>query len=228
MENHLKPPTLVRRQPSADRDRGGRLGKQGEAMLALLAAMSLLAALFLGWRAFFYTEEGDPVASAAGAFERRNDLIVLTYRLQVLSESVIKGPGGISLLERRQVTIIPALIDYRIELSKITQSGMSWDKNKKVFTVTLPPLRISRPNLDEANARAFTDGVWVSRGDAESLARKNSQIAERKAIEHAKDKEILNIARTAAREAVRENLAISLRATGHADAKIEVRFQNER
>jgi len=207
--------------------RSGRLGARGETLLALLAAVSLAAAAFFGWRAYIYTEEGDPVASAAGTFERRNDLIVLTYRMEVVSESVIKGPVGISLLERRRLAIIPAQIDYRIALSKITKSRMQWDAAGQTLRVTLPPLRISKPNLDEARARVFVDGVWVSRADAESLARKNSEIAERKAVEFAKDRQILDIARTAARETVRENLAAALRAAGHPQAAIEVRFEGE-
>ncbi|WP_017665408.1 DUF4230 domain-containing protein [Porphyrobacter sp. AAP82] len=207
--------------------RPGRLGARGETLLALLAAVSLAAAAFFGWRAYVYTEEGDPVATAAGTFERRNDLIVLTYRMEVVSESVIKGPAGIGLLERRRLAIIPARIDYRIELSKITKSRMQWDAAAQTLRVTLPPLRISKPNLDEARARVFVDGVWVSRGDAESLARKNSEIAERKAVEFAKNREILGIARAAAREAVRDNLAAALRAAGHPQAAIQVRFEGE-
>lgn len=227
MENNLNQAPEPAHQQLSSHTRTGWLGARGETILMLLVAVSLAAAGYFGWRAFFYKEEGDPVASAAGSFERRNDLIVMTYRFQVPTEALIAGPAGISLFERRQFMIIPAQIDYRLELSKITESNMSWDKEQQVFTVTLPPLRVSKPNLDEAKARVFTDGVWVSRDDAESLARKNSQIAERKAIEYAKDKEILGLARAGAREAVRENLGAVLRVTGYADAKIEVRFKGE-
>ncbi|MGY6550383.1 MAG: DUF4230 domain-containing protein [Erythrobacter sp.] len=227
MDNNLSQQPAPTPQHLASTSRVGWLGARGEMILAAFTLTFLAATLILGWLMFFAKQEGDPVASAAGTFERRNDLIVMTYRVQVDSEAFIPGPAGISMLERRQVMIIPAQIDYRIELSKITKSSMNWDKDNKVFTIELPPLRISTPNLDEKNARVFTNGVWVSRGDAEELARKNSQFAERKAIKYAKDTEILGIARASAREAVRENLSATLRTTGYADARIEVKFKGE-
>ena len=207
---------------------GGRRGLRGEMILGLAAAAFLLAAVYFGWRAYFHQEEGDPVASAMQTFEKQNDLIVLTYRFQVVSESVIKGPMGVSALDRSQLVIIPAMVEYRIEFSGMAPSDMTWDKEAQLLTVSLPDLRISQPNLDEASARAFTGGLWVSRGDAEALARKNSQIAERRALEYAKDAEILTLARTAAREAVRQNLTIPLQVAGYDRARVEVRFANDR
>lgn len=219
--------TAVSHMPAARRDEGW-LGQKGEIFLALVAALCLLAALYFGWRAYFYQEEGDPVASAMQTFEKQNDLIVLTYRSQVVAESVIKGPMGVSVLDRRQVIIIPAMVEYRIEFSGVGPSDMVWDKQAQLLTVTLPDLRTSQPNLDEARARAFTNGLWVSRDDAQELARKNSQIAERKAVEYAKEPEILAIARNAAREAVRRNLAMPLQVAGYESARVEVRFADGR
>jgi len=205
---------------------GGRLGLRGEMILGLVASVFLIAALYFGWLAFIHQEEGDPVASAMQTFEKQNDLVVLTYRSQVVAESVIKGPMGISALDRRQVIIIPATVEYRIEFSGVDPSDMAWDGPAQRLTVTLPDLRTSQPNLDEAQARAFTDGLWVSRKDAQELARKNSQIAELKAVEYAKEPEILAIARNAAREAVRQNLTIPLQVAGFENARVEVRFAN--
>lgn len=204
----------------------GRLGARGETILACVAAALLVATLFLGWRIWFHAEEGDPVASAMQTFEKQNDLIVLTYRFQVVAESVIEGPMDITLLERRQLVIVPATVDYRVRFADIDPSDMAWDKDRQRLTVTLPVLRISRPNLDEGNARGFTGGIWVSREDAAKLARKNSQIAESRAVAYAKDAEVLAMARNAARDAVQRNLAVPLRATGFDDAQVEVRFAN--
>ena len=228
MGNRVSPPPAHAPHPGpAVAGAGGRLGARGEAILAALAAALLVATLFLAWRAYFHREEGDPVASAMQTFTRQNDLIVLTYRFQVVSESVIKGPIDLAVLERRQLVIVPALVDYRVRLGEIQRSDIQWDDDRQVMTVTLPPLRISRPNIDEASARAFTDGIWVSRKDAESLARSNSRIAEARAIEYAKDGEALGLARTAAREAVQRNLAAPLQAIGFERARVEVRFEGE-
>ena len=151
---------------------------------------------------------------------------MLTYQFQVVAESVIKGPMDVSLLERRQLVIVPATVDYRVRFAEIEASDMAWDKERQLLTVTLPMLRITRPNIDEANARGFTNGIWVSREDAAKLARKNSQIAESRAVAYAKDAEVLAMARNAARDAVQRNLAVPLRAMGFDSARIEVRFAN--
>lgn len=93
--------------------------------------------------------------------------------------------------------------------------------------MALPQLQTSRPNLDEAKARIFTEGVWVSRNDARKLAANNSEQAERRAIEFAKNPEILALAREAAKSAVRQNLAVPLQVAGYDDARVEVIFEGE-
>ena len=40
----------------------------------LIVILLLAAVAWLGWRAFFYQEEGDPVGSAMLAFEKQNSL----------------------------------------------------------------------------------------------------------------------------------------------------------
>ena len=99
---------------------GGRLSLRGERMLALVAALLLAATLFFGWRAYFYQEEGDPVASAMLAFEKQNSLVVFSSRFEVVAESVnTRSVAGVNvdLLETRQAAIIPASVEYRLDLS---------------------------------------------------------------------------------------------------------------
>ncbi|EAQ29113.1 hypothetical protein NAP1_00035 [Erythrobacter sp. NAP1] len=207
---------------------GGKLNAHGERMLSLAAALLLVACLFLAWRAYFYQEEGDPVASAMLAFERQNSLIVFSSRFEVVAESIdTRSFAGVDLLETRQATIIPASVDYRIDFSGIDEEAFAWDAEAETLTVTLPPLQTSRPNLDEAKARVFTEGVWVTRQAAQDLAANNSEQAERRALAFAKNPEILALARTAAREAVRQNLAIPLQVAGFENASVDVRFGDE-
>lgn len=214
--------------PPVQRD-GGALGLRGERMLALIAALLLAATLFLGWRAYFYQEEGDPVASAMLAFEKQNSLVVFSSRFEVVAESVdTRSFAGVDLLETRQAAIIPASVEYRLDLSAMDESAFDWDEASETLSVTLPQLQTTRPNLDEAKARIFTEGVWVTREAARDLAANNSEQAERRAIEFAKNPEILSLARTAAREAIRQNLAVPLQIAGHEAARIEVRFADER
>lgn len=194
-----------------------------------LIVIGLLAAVaFLTWRAFFYQEEGDPVGSAMLAFEKQNSLTVFSSRFEVVAESEdTRGVMGVPVLRSRQATIVPASVEYRLDLSDMERGDFVWDEAGDRLTVTLPQLQTSRPNIDEGAARVFTEGAYVTRDAAQDLARNNSQQAERKASAFARNPEILALARQAAREAVRQNLTIPLQVAGYGDVTVDVRFEDE-
>ena len=192
-------------------------------VIALLAAVA-----FLTYRAFFYQEEGDPVGSAMLAFEKQNSLTVFSSRFEVVAESEdTRGVMGVPVLRSRQATIVPASVEYRLDLSGMERGDFVWDEAGDRLTVTLPQLQTSRPNIDEGAARVFTEGAYITRDAAQDLARNNSQQAERKASAFAKNPEILALARQAAREAVRQNLTIPLQVAGYGDVSVDVRFEDE-
>ena len=194
----------------------------------LIVIVLLAAVAWLGWRAFFYEEEGDPVGSAMLAFEKQNSLTVFSSRFEVVAESVDRrGVLNIDLLESRQAAIIPATVEYRLDLSTMDRDRFAWDAESETLSVVLPALRISRPNLDEAAQKTFTEGTYVSRDASTDLARNNSQQAERKAAAFAKNLEVLALARQAAKDAVRQNLAIPLQIAGYGDVTVAVRFDGE-
>lgn len=213
--------------PPVQRD-GGKLGLRGERTLALVAALLLVATLFLGWRAYFYQEQGDPVASAMLAFEKQNALVVFASRFEVVAESEYEQTVGPVVVRRvRQAAIIPASIDYRLDLSGMDAGDFEWDEESQTMRVTLPRLRTSTPNLDEASARIFTEGLLNTGGSQQKLSQSNSQIAQEKARAFAKNPEVVNLARTAAKEAVRQNLAVPLQVAGYERARVNVRFADE-
>lgn len=194
----------------------------------LIVIVLLAAVAWLGWRAFFYEEEGDPVGSAMLAFEKQNSLTVFSSRFEVVAESVDRrGVLNIDLLESRQAAIIPATVEYRLDLSTMDRDRFAWDAGSETLSVVLPALRISRPNLDEAAQTTFTEGTYVTRDASTDLARNNSQQAERKAAAFAKNPEVLALARQAAKDAVRQNLAIPLQIAGYGDVTVAVRFDGE-
>lgn len=211
-------PELRREQPLA----------RVQAVPWLIVVALLAAVAWLGWRAFFYHEEGDPVGSAMLAFEKQNSLTVFSSRFEVVAESEDRrGIMGVDLIKSRQAAIIPATVEYRLDLSSMDRDRFDWDEAGKTLSVVLPALRISRPNLDEAAQKTFTEGTYVSRDASADLARNNSQQAERKAAQFAKNPEVLALARQAAKEAVRQNLAIPMQVAGYGEIKVEVRFDGE-
>ena len=224
MADDLKPAA----QSIAPELRGERPLARVQAVPWLIVIVLLAAVAWLGWRAFFYQEEGDPVGSAMLAFEKQNSLTVFSSRFEVVAESVDRrGVLNIDLLESRQAAIIPATVEYRLDLSSMDRDRFAWDAESETLSVVLPPLRISRPNLDEAAQKTFTEGTYVSRDASADLARNNSQQAERKAAAFAKNPEVLALARQAAKDAVRQNLTIPLQIAGYGDVTVAVRFDGE-
>lgn len=194
-----------------------------------IVILLIAAVAWLGWRAFFYQEEGDPVGSAMLAFEKQNSLTVFSSRFEVVAESTnTTSLGPITLAESRQAAIIPALVEYRVNLSTIGRDRIAWDAGEQVMDITLPVLKISKPNLDEAQQKTFTEGVWVSRAASANLSRENSRQAEVKAAAFAKNPEVLALARSAAKDAVRQNLTIPLQVAGYDDITVNVRFDGEK
>ena len=195
----------------------------------LIVIVLLAAVAWLGWRAFFYQEEGDPVGSAMLAFKKQNSLTVFSSRFEVVAESEDRrGIMGVDLLKSRQAAIIPATVEYRLDLSTMDRDRFEWNDSNDTMTVVIPQLRISRPNLDEAEQKTFTEGTYVSRDASADLARNNSRQAERKAAEFAKNPEVLALARQAAKDAVRQNLAIPLEVAGYGNVTVNVRFDGEK
>lgn len=213
--------------PSITRD-GGSLSARGERLLIVAIVLLATLSIWLGWRAFYYQEEGDPVANAMLAFEKQNSLVVFASRFEVVAESEYEQSfAGMQVRRVRQAMIVPASIDYRLDLSGMARDDFVWDEASQTLTVTLPQLQTSRPNIDEAKARLFTEGLFNTGGSQQQLSEKNSQAAEQKAAAFARNPEVLSLARTAAREAVRQNLAVPLQIAGHDAARVEVRFADE-
>ena len=123
--------------------------------------------------------------------------------------------------------IVPATVEYRLDLSEMDRGDFTWDEASQTLSVTLPDLDISPPNLNEAEARYFTDGLYVSRDASVSLSRNNSRQAQERANDFARNAEVMSLARSAARDAVRQNLAIPLQVAGFGEVDVQVRFGDE-
>jgi hypothetical protein len=190
---------------------------------ALAAGLIALTA-WLGWKAL-NPSHGSPVATSLMAMEKANRLTVFSAQLApVVSADDVRLFG---MLESRQIAVIPARVDYMLDLSKMGQDEMLWDAEAQRLTVTLPPIMLSKPNLDEGNAQYLREGVWIGREAQSKLTRDNTLLAEKQAAEQAKSPVLLEIAKGAAKDAVRQNLEIPLRAAGYGNVSVTVRFEGE-
>jgi hypothetical protein len=81
--------------------------------------------------------------------------------------------------------------------------------------------------LDEARAQYLREGVWITRAAQDKLTRDNTRLAEQMATQQASNPVLLGLARGAAKDAVRQNLAIPLRMAGYGDVKVAVTIDGE-
>lgn len=208
-------PSLTRTAPATTPARAAALP-----WLLLVAALAVL-----GWHVFKPERLGDPLATSLVAFEKQNRLTVFSAQLAPVVASDDARYFG--LLKSKQVAVIPARVDYTLDLSQMTRERLKWDESKKRLDVLLPPLAVSRPNLDEARAQYLREGVWITREAQDKLTRNNTRLAEQQAMTQAANPVLNELARSAAKDAIRQNLAIPLQVAGYGDVTVAVRFDGE-
>jgi len=191
-----------------------------------LIVILLLAALaWLGWRAFAPEDMGDPLATSLVAFEEQNELTVFSAQLSPVVAA--EDSRLLGALTSRQVAVIPARVDYTLDLSGVTASRLRWNEDTQTLDVQLPAIEIGTPNLDEARAQYLREGLWITRDAQDQLTRDNTRLAQQQAVQQAANPVLVNLARQAARTAVRQNLAIPLEVAGFGDVTVNVRFDGE-
>ncbi|MEO0062908.1 MAG: hypothetical protein RLZZ08_1468, partial [Pseudomonadota bacterium] len=156
----------------------------------LFIAMCALAA-WLGWRAFGPQDNGDPLATSLVAFEKQNRLTVFSAQLSPVVASTDSRLFG--ALQSRQVAVIPARVDYTLDLSAMGRDRLQWDAATTTLSVQLPALTVGKPNLDEARAQYLREGIWITRDAQDHLTRANTTLAEQQAVQQAANPILLGL-----------------------------------
>ena len=195
---------------------------------ALPWLLFIVAAALAGWglwHAYGPKPAGDPLATTLTAFEKQNRLTVFSAQLSPVVASEDSRVFG--LVNSKQVAVIPARVDYTLDLARMDRSRLRWDETSKTLDVQLPALTVGKPNLDEARAQYLREGIWISRDAQDNLTRQNTRLAEQQAQAQAANPVLLGLARSAAKDAIRQNLAIPLEVAGFGEVTVNVRFDGE-
>ncbi len=199
--------------------------RQPNWLAILLGAAAIIGALLV-WRNFEEQRERKAALGAmVTAFQKQNSLSV--FRAQVPTFVHNKESRFFGLLDAEQIGVIPATIEYRLDLSKLKPGSFRWNEDAETMQVTIPDLTVTEPSLDTRRARLVNRGILVSGDAAMNLMRKNMGTARATAIRESRNPEMVAMARSAAREMMTQNVTLPLRAAGFADAKVTVRFADE-
>jgi hypothetical protein len=196
-----------------------------QALPWLLFILMLALAAWLAYRAFAPKAGGDPIGTTIVAFEKQNRLTVFSAQLAPVVAA--EDSRLLGLVKSRQVAVIPARVDYALDLSKMDRSRFAWNEGTRTLDVLLPPLGVGTPNLDEGRAQYLREGVWITRDAQDALSRQNTRLAEQQARQQAGNAVLMNLARTAAKDAIRQNLAIPLSIAGFGNVTVNARFDGE-
>ena len=191
----------------------------------LLFVVVLALAVWFAWKAFGPERLGDPLATSLVALEKQDKLTVFSAQLSPVVASEDSRLFG--AIKSRQVAVIPARVDYSLDLAKMDKSRLAWNAATHTMDVQLPALLVGRPNLDEARAQYLREGMWITNNAQDRLTRNNTRLAEQQAVQQAANPVLVGLARTAAREAIGQNLSIPLQVAGYGDVKVNVRFDGE-
>ncbi len=191
----------------------------------VLFIVMLAIAAWLGYRAFWPKGGGDPIGTTIVAFEKQNRLTVFSAQLAPVVSA--EDSRLLGLVKSRQVAVIPARVDYSLDLSKMDRNRLAWNTSTHTLYVLLPPLTVGTPNLDEARAQYLREGVWITRDAQDALSRANTRLAEQQATQQAGNPVLVGLARSAAKDAIRQNLAIPLEIAGFGDVTVNARFEGE-
>ena len=222
-------PPLIKREAVGDRlqhppHRETPLARV-QALPWLLFIVVLALAVWFAWKAYGPEDLGDPLATSLTALEKQNKLTVFSAQLSPVVASEDSRLFG--AIRSRQVAVIPARVDYTIDLSKMNRGRLTWNAETQTMDVQLPALIVGKPNLDEAHAQYLREGIWITNTAQAKLTRDNTRLAEQQAVQQAANPVLLDLARTAARDAIAQNLAIPLQVAGYGDVKVNVRFDGE-
>ena len=222
-------PTPIEREATSDRlqqpaHRERPLARvQTVPWLLVIGLLAITA--WLAWRAFGPEDYGDPLTTSLVAFEKQNRLTVFSAQLSPVVSSEDSRLFG--ALKTRQVAVIPARVDYTLDLSAMDRSRLKWDEASSTLDVQLPGLTVGRPNLDEGRAQYLREGLLFTRGAQDELTRNNTRLAEQQAQQQAANPVLMGLARSAAKDAIRQNLAIPLEVAGFGEVTVYVRFDGE-
>lgn len=131
-------------------------------------------------------------------------------------------------LTAQKTLIMPGMVRYEIDLAKIDEGDLEWDEAGNRLTVIIPPIEVSRPEIQLSELQEYDSGGLLMRltNAEQRLDAANRRRAEEELARQARQALPLRLARDAARRAIERSFAMPLKAAG-IDAQVRVRFADE-
>ena len=193
----------------------------------ILLGLVLLGLLLLLSRIDDWFEGPDPESIATASLQSMREqarLTTMSGRYVAVVTSTQRRFG----LSTRKTLIMPGTVRYEVDLAKLQQRDVRWNEATKTLSVSLPPIEVSRPDIDLAQIQEYgSDGLLGALTDAEDrVADANRRAAQQELMRQARQPLPLRLARESAKKVIARSFAMPLRAAG-IEANVEVRFADE-
>jgi hypothetical protein len=197
-------------------------------VIAALAGLVLGAVLVGSLRLSNLFGKGpDPETVATASLQSMREQARLTpfaARFVVVVTSIQSRFG----LSAKKTLIMPGMVRYEIDLAKLRQRDIAWDAEAKKLTVTLPPIEVSRPEINLEELQEYDSGgvLLAITKSGDRLDAANRQRGQQELVRQARAGLPMRLAREAAKRVVERSFAMPLKAAG-IDAQVEARFADE-
>ncbi len=196
----------------------------GAVVIALLLGLALGGAGLLG--GLFGGPDAKSIAtSSLESMRAQNKLDVFVARYVSVTTARESRLG----FSTERTLILPGDVRYVLDLSKLQQDDVKWNKGSSTLFVRLPDVQIAGPDVDLAHAREYgSGGLLAAFTNAEQgLDQANRAKAVADLRKQAMGEVPMRLARQAARQAVERSFAMPLKAAGFEEAKVVARFASE-
>ena len=194
--------------------------------LVLVVIVATGAIVLLGWK-LRKELHPDPVTVATASLQAvREQAVLVPFAARFVA--VVTSEEHRFGLSAKKTLIMPGMVRYELDLAALRQRDLAWNPVTRTLTVTLPPLRISQPEVDLRDVQTYGQGgVLMALTDVGSeLDAANKAAGQGELIRQAREQLPMRLARQAALNAIERSFAMPLKAAG-IDAAVAARFAGE-
>lgn len=171
----------------------------------------------------FGKETSQILSATVNSLKAENKLIVYQYSGETRVSIKRTELGG--MLTGTQELIVPATVEYVLELGDLGPQNLRFDRASNTVHVKLPPLMIGKVAFRPERARHLNGGLLtLSPQVTEELSKANYALARKAFIQQARGSSIVDVAKLQARQNVAAYFTIPLRAVGETDIKVNTYF----
>lgn len=171
---------------------------------------------------FLQVDTKKVLAATVESLRSENELVVWSYK-GTAKVTVERSKWWI--FHGEQTLSVPAVVNYHVDLSKLTLENVEYDPAQKIVRVKLPPLEMGDIAFQPENATTINGGLLTySDAQVEALRKTNYASARRAITKQAQGQGMVEAAKAQAKKNVQDYFEIPLRIAGQPNVKVVATF----